>query len=462
MSFILDTVYNSLSAFLIANKINYQIRRFENLGDRILTNDLSNLYLSNFEHNTLQYDPWFFQRPTLIIHDQEPMMFTLQRNSWLRFNFNITSFDDRTIILTSELNSKELDEFCNLTGAQPCYWFSNGALALEWYQNGRWNLDNLNSLSKPKRLRYKFSAMNRLIDQQRLYRPIISRLLMEIVDNQYLRLSCNLTDPVSKRNINEMDYPGKYRYLFNKIDMSSPILLNVMRDDLASDGSIRNKSHSISGSYFNRVFCHIVTETLFLDDTLHLTEKSLRPIVNQRPFLILGPPGSISLLKRYGFMTFDKYWSESYDNISDPWERLEAVMAIVEKLNHMSLDDMENMLIDMRDILQHNFDHFYNRFKDIIFDELVDNLRSAVQIQKNKTPNGWMIQRIKALSEARLQGMLNGPIYDELPNSVLYESKQLNEQTKIDQNLARFLVQHLGIDKKASKEEILASVMALF
>ena len=186
MSFILDTVYNSLSAFLIANKINYQIRRFENLGDRILTNDLTNLYLSNFEHNTLQYDPWFFQRPTLIIHDQEPMMFTLQRNSWLRFNFNITSFDDRTIILTSELNSKELDEFCNLTGAQPCYWFSNGALALEWYQNGRWNLGNLNSLSKPKRLRYKFSAMNRLIDQQRLYRPIISRLLMEIVDNQYL------------------------------------------------------------------------------------------------------------------------------------------------------------------------------------------------------------------------------------------------------------------------------------
>lgn len=432
------------------------------MGDRILSHDLSNLYLGNYKHGDMQHDPWFFQRPTLILHDQEPIMFNDQKESWMKFNFNITSFDDRSIILTSELNSKELDEFCSITGAQPCYWFSNGALALDWYQNGLWDLENHMDLINPKGLRYKFSAMNRLIDQQRLYRPIMSRLLMEKVDNQYLRLSCNLTDPISNKNITEMAYPSKYKSLFKNIDVKSPILVNVMPEDLSSTGDIMNKSHAISGSYFSRVFCHIVTETLFIDDTLHLTEKSLRPMVNRRPFLMLGPPGSLGLLRRYGFQTFNSYWSESYDDIKDPWDRLDAVMSIVNELNRMTLQDMEAMLIDMRNILQHNFNHFYNGFKDIILEELINNLKSTIETQKNKTPNGWMIKRIKELTPARLHGLINGPIFDEIPNIKLYEDAKQNNLTKVDHNLARFLVYHMDIDKKASKEEILASVMSIF
>jgi hypothetical protein len=461
MSKILAETYYTLSDFMISSKMHYQVRKFKDLGVRMLSSDLSNLELINFQHNTLQYDPWFFQRPSLLIHDQEPMYFNGQKKDWLQYHFNTTAFDDRAIVLTSELNSKELDDYCQTTGAKSCYWFSNGALALEWYQNGRWNLQNSKSLDTRKGLRYKFSAMNRLIDQQRSYRPVISKILLDTVDNKFLRLSCNLTDPISKKTAMDLDIPQRYKALFKKMDMTAPILMNVMPEDLSPTGDIQNKSYAISGSYFSRVFCHIVTETLFMDDTLHLTEKSLRPIVNQRPFLMLGPPGSLGLLRRYGFKTFSQYWSEDYDDITDPWARLDAVVEIIHKLDKLSLDDMEDMLLDMQNITLYNFNHFYGDFGNIVYEELIANLKAAVNHHGQRTPKGWMIKRIESLSEAELQNMINGQINDEIDNFELFDGYNNADYTKIDRNLARFLVYHLNVDKKASKEEILASLMSL-
>lgn len=457
MSTILNRIYTTLDAFFIANKMHYKIQSFRNLGDRMLNHDLSNVHIDNFDYNTLQYDPWFFQRPTIMLHDQEPLMFNNQKNHWDRFIFKANDFDDRLLILTSEKNSKELDDFCKWSGAVPCYWFSNAALAMEWYQNGRWNLRNEIPYEKP-RLRYKISCINRLIDQQRVYRPILSKLLMETVDNQYMRLSCNLTDPISNKPITDLDIPKQYMGLFKGIDTSLPLLINVPEFDLSHPGEIINQSHNLSTTYFSRVFCHIITETLFIDDTLHLTEKTFRPLVLQRPFLMVGPPRSLELLRSYGFRTFNEFWNEGYDNISDPWQRLHAVLEIVKKINAMSLDDLESLLGEMQHILKHNFDHFYGEFPNIVYKELVDNLRASMDKQKTKKPKGWMIQRIESLSEARLHGLINGPLYEEISDIDLFDDLKRNDFTRIDHNLARFLVNHMGVNKNAGKEEILASI----
>jgi hypothetical protein len=460
MSNILNEVYITLNDFLIANNMPCQIRGFDNFYTRIISSDLSNVITKNLDHNTLQYDPWFFQRPTLFLHDQEPMMFAVQKNQWKKLQFNYSAFDSRMIILTSEINSKELDDFCATTGAIPCYWFSNGALALEWYHYGRWNLNN--DLSpKSTKLRYKFSSMNRLIDQQRKYRPIASKLIANTVDNRYLRLSCNMTDPISSKNILEMDIPTKYQNLFKSMDLQNPLLINVMQDDLSETGDIMNKSFSLSYNYFSRVFCHIVTETMFIDDTLHLTEKSLRPFALQRPFIILGPKGSLDLLRRYGFKTFGDYWSEDYDTIADPWERLDAVIDIVRQLDKMTLSDMEEMLNNMKEILQYNFKHFYDGFKDVIYQELVHNLRQSIDHLKLKYEPGWIIQRIDSLPEEKIHNILDGPIMDEIPDQHLYEGIQVGDYTMIDHNIRRLIVHHIGLDKKASKENILASVKSM-
>jgi len=264
-----------------------------------------------------------------------------------------------------------------------------------------------------------------------------------------------MKDPVDGIKANQFDFPRKYSKLFDGFDLDHPILINIDADD-TDDGQIINNSFNVSREYFDNVFCHIATETLFIDKTLHLTEKSLRAFVNKRPMLLLGPRHSLSYLKSYGFQTWGDFWDESYDDIEDPWQRMEAVLEIVKTLNAMSLDDMEKMLDKMKPILDHNFRHFFIEFPDRIINELITNMNSAISTAKSREPNGWMLNRIKELSDARFDGLMNGLIVDEFSNKEIYDSIKQGDKTKMDFNLARVLLLEMGFDKKSSKEEILA------
>jgi hypothetical protein len=128
---------------------------------------------------------------------------------------------------------------------------------------------------------------------------------------------------------------------------------------------------------------HIVTETVFYHDKLHLTEKTFKPIVAQRPFMLAAAPGNLAYLKSYGFKTFDRWIDESYDTIQDPDRRLQAIVDQTQKLCSMSHDDLRAMHQEMMPVLEHNFNHLYGNFKKRIVDELVDNFETAVRLWNN-------------------------------------------------------------------------------
>jgi len=272
-----------------------------------------------------------------------------------------------------------------------------------------------------------------------------------------------MVDPSDGTNVNQLTLPQKYKNLFNGSDCSNPILININEQDTSfGNQEILNWSPNPNSDYFTSVFCHIATETMFIDKTLHLTEKSLRAFVNKRPMLLLGPPHSLSYLRSYGFKTWGDFWDESYDLIEDPWQRMEAVVDLIKKLNSMSLDDMEKMLDKMEPILDHNFQHFYNKFPDLIINELMVNMAAAISQSKSRRPNGWMLQRIEQLSEDELSELLNRQLIEEFPNSELYDGYKQGDMTKIDHNLARVLLLEMGFDKESSKEEILARLKIMF
>ena len=174
MSTYLATVYNSLSDFLSANNFPMRIKGFKDMGSRIVDNQAGHYYWGT---SLPEINLRFF--PLLFLHDQEPMLFNAQRLSYLEMYLREARLDGRSIILTSEQNSRELDAFCEHFGAVPCYWFSNAALALEWYGNDYFRIPHAGS----PYLRFKFSCLNRLIGQTRQYRPIIAAHLLNIVDH---------------------------------------------------------------------------------------------------------------------------------------------------------------------------------------------------------------------------------------------------------------------------------------
>jgi len=283
---------------------------------------------------------------------------------------------------------------------------------------------------------------------------------MTIVDHAYLRLSCSLTDPIDNIKSCDLRIPNRYQSLFHNLNMATPITINIEENDLEL-GRIKNQSFSTNISYFNKVFCHIATETLFTESTLHLTEKSLRSFIHKRPMILLGPPHSLSYLRSYGFKTFSDFWDESYDMIKDPWQRMEAVIELVKKIDKLTLDDMEDMLDKMKPILDHNYRHFFYDFPDKLMNELMTNMQSAITDIKARKPNGWMLKYIENFPEIDWKQALDGQLDEGITSEEVYDSMSKGDNTKIRRNLARLLIHEMGFDKESSKKDIIARLHAI-
>ena len=114
--------------------------------------------------------------------------------------------------------------------------------------------------------------------------------------------------------------------------------------------------HDISSigrlEYWQNHFLTVVSETDFEDHLwTFITEKTWKPIIGLRPFVINGQ----SLIYRYlndnGFKTFNKYWSHidletcNIDNIHEN---------ICEVIKFLYTQDMEKMYLDMLPDLRYN------------------------------------------------------------------------------------------------------------
>ena len=468
----LGTLYNSIYDFCLANNINTEL--FVVGVDRINFSDVKSF-------NTLVENEVDYLLPKMLLHDQEPVLYHQQKEKWDLYYYKFAKIDSRVMIFHSELNSPELDALCLRYDAIPCYFFSNGILAQEWYGKYRY-LPDLNKIyikNKIPRLKYKFSCMNRLTGQQRLYRPILSKMLMDIVDHQNLMLSCNVIDPVDSTHVSarrDIILPAHHRAILDSLSsMDTPITINVPDWDLADDQTIPNTSFDANRHFFENTFCHIATETLYYGTCLHLTEKSFRPIINRRPFILAGPPNSLEYLRNYGFKTFSDFWDESYDQETDGNKRLDKIRDLIQHINSMSFTEMEATLAKMDDILEYNFNHFYTRFAEKIDDELWINLELAVeQYHRQGTKPGWLLERINQLSETELQQLIRDDQpgldyynlysdikYDDFQKSLTKQAVESKDWKFIDQNRISYLLAHeFKFKDDSSKDEILAAVMA--
>lgn len=430
--------------------------RFNDPGERIIAlknGDITNIYIND-------YKDWL---PKILMHDQEPVFYFGQKKNWLRLWNSLPHLDARAIILTSEKNSDDLDSLCELTGALPCHWFSNGALALEWYDSHRMKLTDNTS----NKLLYKFSCLNRLISHQRAYRPILSSFLMHTVRNDWLQLSCNVIDPNTNTHAcqTETKLPAHHRALLDRlIDKRDPILINTKNGENRL-GVIENQSFDVSSYYFDRTFCHIVTETLYYGRTLHLTEKSLRPIANRRPFVMVGPPNSLEYLRGYGFKTFGDFWNEDYDKIEDANDRLDAVMDVIKTINEWPLPKMQSILSDMREVLDHNYNHFYSDFWRIIKQELIDNIDACIAALTDKFRPGLLFKAIESMSQEEYETYaVKNNFADQ--DVTLYEIMRTadSEKLKIQSILLyKELVEPFNpqIKTETGKEQFLASLRSI-
>lgn len=108
-----------------------------------------------------------------------------------------------------------------------------------------------------------------------------------------------------------------------------------------------------------------------------ITEKTWKVIAHAQPFIILGTPGSLDHLRNQGYRTFSEIGiDENYDCILDPTERFKAVFKVVETLQSMSWDQLAELNLKAKDIVEHNQQVYWASKKhrlERVFSEITKN-----------------------------------------------------------------------------------------
>lgn len=151
-------------------------------------------------------------------------------------------------------------------------------------------------------------------------------------------------------------------------------------------------SHCGSGGWitdsdlFATSFVNVISETYFnLPGNPIFTEKIFKTIYHCRPFFLLGSPGTLTDLRALGFKTFSPWFDETYDYGNNVNDRALQISNQVEKLCQLSLDQIQDMLMDMRPVLEHN----YNRLRELSneLDQTVDQI------------DHWIIKKINSFTK---------------------------------------------------------------
>jgi hypothetical protein len=251
------------------------------------------------------------------------------------------------------------------------YYFFHGFAALDWYRNIQY-LPPINTFSKV------FISFNNLINEKRSYRLTLVAMLIKSDLHKYGYISMSQEDTVKKIK-NELYSPysilsKESKYLIYHTLLPNPPVLIIDANITIGTLSANDDLETLSLGLF-----HVVTETIFYDKKLHLTEKIFKPIVARRPFLLVAAPGNLAYLKSYGFRTFDRWIDESYDSEQDSDQRLVKIVNELDKLCKLSESELMQMYQDMQDILEYNFQWFYTGFREHITDELVDNFEIVIK-----------------------------------------------------------------------------------
>ena len=301
----------------------------------------------------------------IFLYDQEPVL----------SNFIDPYLDNGKLtvqldaLVTSE-KSDLVDSICRRNQIKSLYYFFHGFAALDWYR-GHYALNYNKSIVKP--YTYDYITFNRIINNDRSYRIYFVSQLKEQGLLEHGQVSFNVTDNLFDDWQDEVSDPN------TKLSESARLhieknLTNI--DKLVIDCPELPGSASADISRDIDAFWHVVTETVFYYDKLHLTEKIFKPIVSKQPFMLLAAPGNLAYLKSYGFKTFDSVIDESYDLIQDNDLRTEAVVKQLHWYCNLAPDEKTDIIQQLEPIIDYNFHYFYGEFRHIITRELLANTKT--------------------------------------------------------------------------------------
>jgi hypothetical protein len=173
-------------------------------------------------------------------------------------------------------------------------------------------------------------------------------------------------------------FKDRYPTIFNtytQIDLKSRLPMTI-NDGI--DAEQANPVNDTNVYKFYDAFLHIVAETYqspVPGDRMFFSEKIFKPVMTMQPFVLLGQQHSLRAFKELGYQTFDKFIDESYDDIENDEQRLEAAIASATEFFDRSNDELHDVMIEMLPVLNHNIS--YLQFRCMTNDNKINTALNA-------------------------------------------------------------------------------------
>lgn len=389
-----DNFYNYLHHYLIHKDVNTQLYAFEEHGSRDLKDlkrfgppdELPVRYpgkVALFDQEPIELD-YFLEWINFDPKDFKGTKFTKYHKHFTptKFVFNIFAAVHTPILCHSEKNSGEVKLFTDNHFSE-VYYFYHGLLAREWFRH--WKHYNMHSDESAKR----FGLYARSAEGTRAYRLDLLEKLVPYKDNVFYRHQPEIAD--------KLDPDIKRNWFFHNVYKGPECSAMIEVEDC--------KAFRIQ----------LVAETLFNTTKTHLTEKVFKPMVMRQPFIVVGPPGSLQMLRDYGFRTFDGLWDESYDKEQDPDRRMEMVIDIVKHISNLNEAAFDRIMDRAQSAIQHNHTRFFSHaFEDDMMSEMYFNFDIALKHRAdrfNSMPGGtWFLYQDMLLKEGHKPPVRNKKI----------------------------------------------------
>lgn len=111
---------------------------------------------------------------------------------------------------------------------------------------------------------------------------------------------------------------------------------------------------SLINDYYHKFNIELVCETYTRGHTFFPTEKTVRPMIGNKPFIVYGPKNFLNNLRlQEGFQTFGHLWDESYDELEGP-DRWKAISKLLDNLTLLSQCEWQTLVEQTYKITQHN------------------------------------------------------------------------------------------------------------
>lgn len=311
---------------------------------------------------------------TVLFYDQEPLLI----EPFPYFNAALNMFSTCKLLANSE-HSKVKKKICKQERFLDWYYFYHGFASLFWFSDYKYMNKVENQFTKV------FISLNRLHTNLRSYRLnlVNEYIKQDVLQNGLISLPLNENYYGTWRE--EVNDPHTLlpKHKLTEIEQNLSKLPSLVADVPNPQGFLSAECGGTALHLTQSALWNVVSETIFYDEKLHLTEKIFKPIACRRPFIIVGAVNNLEYLRSYGFQTFDQWIDESYDKEPDPDKRITMIVTELAKLSKLNQNQLRDMHQEMKPVLEYNFEHFYNNFKNIIVDELLENFKTCINVYNN-------------------------------------------------------------------------------